>query len=95
MPPWRLRSKSLRELAREWRYATEAILTFEPGGASAYDGAKVVRYEALRPFTRGEPDSAGPVLQTGLTKAFPFATEVGLEPDGTVTGAEPEPPGEG
>ena len=37
-----------------------------------------------RPFTRGLPDSAGPVLLTDGTKAFPFASEVGLERDGTV-----------
>jgi protein-tyrosine sulfotransferase len=44
---WHLRSKGFAELAREWRYATEAILSFEPGGEHAYDNAKVVRYEAL------------------------------------------------
>lgn len=43
----RLRSKGLGELAREWRYGTEAIMTFEPGGANAHPNAKVVRYEAL------------------------------------------------
>jgi protein-tyrosine sulfotransferase len=44
---WRLRSKGFAELAREWRYATEAILAFEPGGEHANANAKVVRYEAL------------------------------------------------
>ncbi|MGH6920500.1 MAG: sulfotransferase family protein [Geminicoccaceae bacterium] len=44
---WHLRSKGFAELAREWRYATEAILSFEPGGEHAYGNAKVVRYEAL------------------------------------------------
>lgn len=44
---WRPRSKGLAELAREWRYGTDAILTFEPGGENAYANAKVVRYEAL------------------------------------------------
>jgi protein-tyrosine sulfotransferase len=44
---WHLRSKGFAELAREWRYATEAILSFEPGGEHAYANAKVVRYEAL------------------------------------------------
>ena len=44
---WHLRSKGFSELAREWRYATEAILSFEPGGEQAYANAKVVRYEAL------------------------------------------------
>lgn len=37
-----------------------------------------------RPFTAAAADSAGPVLLTGGVKAFPFATEVGLERDGTV-----------
>jgi protein-tyrosine sulfotransferase len=44
---WPLRSKRFSELAREWRYGTEATLTFEPGGENAYSNAKVVRYEAL------------------------------------------------
>ena len=44
---WRLRRKGFAELAREWRYGTEAILSFEPGGERAYANAKVVRYEAL------------------------------------------------
>jgi len=44
---WRLSSKSLSELAREWRYGAEAVLGFEPGGAHACANAKVVRYEAL------------------------------------------------
>jgi protein-tyrosine sulfotransferase len=44
---WRLLSKGFAELAREWRYATEAILAFEPGGEHANANAKVVRYEAL------------------------------------------------
>lgn len=44
---WQLRSKGFSELAREWRYATEAILSFEPGGEHAHANAKVVRYEAL------------------------------------------------
>jgi protein-tyrosine sulfotransferase len=44
---WHLRSKGFSELAREWRYGTEAILSFEPGGENAYTNAKVVRYEAL------------------------------------------------
>jgi hypothetical protein len=39
----------------------------------------------LRPYTADAADSAGPVLLTeGVNKAFPFATEVGLERDGTV-----------
>jgi protein-tyrosine sulfotransferase len=46
-PRWRLRGKGLGALAREWRHAAEAVLTFEPGGANAYPGARVVRYEAL------------------------------------------------
>src|SRR5690606_1086765 len=44
---WRLRSKGFAELAREWRYATEAILSFEPDGEHAWANAKVIRYEAL------------------------------------------------
>lgn len=43
----RLHRKGFAELAREWRYGTEAILTFEPGGENAYANARVVRYEAL------------------------------------------------
>jgi protein-tyrosine sulfotransferase len=46
-PPWHPRSKGFAEIAREWRYATEAILAFEPGGEDTYANAKVVRYEAL------------------------------------------------
>jgi hypothetical protein len=38
----------------------------------------------VRPFTAGAADSAGPVLLTGGVKAYPFASEVGLERDGTV-----------
>lgn len=38
-----------------------------------------------RPLTTGAADSAGPVLRTAGTTAFPFATEVGIAPDGTVT----------
>ena len=44
---WHLRSKGFSELAREWRYATEAILAFEPGGGHAHANTKVVRYEEL------------------------------------------------
>jgi hypothetical protein len=42
----------------------------------------VVRH---RPFTAGDPDSAGPVLRTGGVTAFPFGSEVGVAPDGSVT----------
>jgi protein-tyrosine sulfotransferase len=44
---WRPGGKSFSEVAREWRHATEAILTFEPGGENAYPRARVVRYEDL------------------------------------------------
>lgn len=44
---WRPRSKGFASLAREWRYGTEAILTFEPGAENAYAKAMVVRYEQL------------------------------------------------
>jgi protein-tyrosine sulfotransferase len=43
----RLRTKRFRGLASEWRHGTEAILTFEPGGANANRNAAVVRYETL------------------------------------------------
>jgi protein-tyrosine sulfotransferase len=39
--------KGVAELAREWRYGTEAVLSFEVGGANAYPKALVVRYENL------------------------------------------------
>ncbi len=39
--------KVTSELMREWRYATDAILSFEPGGQNAYGNAMVIRYEAL------------------------------------------------
>jgi hypothetical protein len=42
----------------------------------------VVRH---RPLTKDEPDSAGPILRAGGVTGFPFASEVGLAPDGTVT----------
>ena len=42
----------------------------------------VVRH---RPLTAEESDSAGPVLRTGGVTGYPFASEVGLTPDGTVT----------
>jgi hypothetical protein len=42
----------------------------------------VVRH---RPFTAADPDSAGPVLRTGGVTGFPFGSEVGIAPDGTVT----------
>ena len=42
----------------------------------------VVRH---RPLTRAGPDSAGPILRSGGTAAFPFASGVGLAPDGGVT----------
>ena len=38
-----------------------------------------------RPFTAAESDSAGPILRTGGVTGFPFASEVGIAPDGTVT----------
>nr|MDQ3936417.1 hypothetical protein [Actinomycetota bacterium] len=38
-----------------------------------------------RPLTAADPDSAGPVLRSGGVTAFPFASEVGVAPDGTVT----------
>ena len=38
-----------------------------------------------RPFTAAESDSAGPILRTGGVIGFPFASEVGVAPDGTVT----------
>lgn len=44
---WRPQSKSFTQLAWEWRHGTEAILTFEAGGANAHPRAKVVRYEQL------------------------------------------------
>jgi hypothetical protein len=42
----------------------------------------VVRH---RPFTAAESDSAGPVLRSGGVTGFPFGSEVGVAPDGTVT----------
>ena len=42
----------------------------------------VVRH---RPFTNAESDSAGPVLRAGGVTSFPFGSEVGVAPDGTVT----------
>ena len=42
----------------------------------------VVRH---RPFTNEDPDSAGPILRTGGVTAYPFGSEVGVTPDGTVT----------
>ena len=42
----------------------------------------VVRH---RPLTAAESDSAGPILRTGGVVGFPFASEVGVAPDGTVT----------
>ena len=42
----------------------------------------VVRH---RPYTAGESDSAGPVLRSGGVTGFPFGSEVGVAPDGTVT----------
>ena len=42
----------------------------------------VVRH---RPFTAAESDSAGPILRTGGVTGFPFGSEVGVAPDGTVT----------
>jgi protein-tyrosine sulfotransferase len=44
---WHPRNKGFAEIAREWRYATETILSFEPGCGQAYSNAKVVRYEEL------------------------------------------------
>jgi hypothetical protein len=38
-----------------------------------------------RPFTAAESDSAGPILRTGGVTGFPFGSEVGVAPDGTVT----------
>jgi protein-tyrosine sulfotransferase len=66
-PRWRPRGKGLHELAREWRYATEAVLTFEPGGANAYQGAKVVRFEAL--------------VEDPQTVMHGILTHAGLDPD--------------
>lgn len=43
----RLLSKGFAEMAREWRFGTEAVLSFEPGGANHYPNALVVRYERL------------------------------------------------
>jgi hypothetical protein len=42
----------------------------------------VVRH---RPFTADQADSAGPILHTGGATGFPFASELGVAPDGTVT----------
>ena len=33
---WHPRNKGFAEIAREWRYATETILSFEPAGGQAY-----------------------------------------------------------
>ncbi|HEX8745329.1 MAG TPA: hypothetical protein VF712_19540 [Thermoleophilaceae bacterium] len=38
-----------------------------------------------RPFTADAADSAGPILRTGGVVGFPFGSEVGVAPDGTVT----------
>ncbi|HEX8054247.1 MAG TPA: hypothetical protein VF517_14750 [Thermoleophilaceae bacterium] len=38
-----------------------------------------------RPFTAADPDSAGPILRTGGVPAFPFASDVGVAPNGAVT----------
>jgi len=59
--------KVTSELMREWRYATEAILSFEPGGLNAYRHAKVVRYEELA-------DAPEPVMGQVLSHA-------GLDPE--------------
>ncbi|HEX8065816.1 MAG TPA: hypothetical protein VF520_04735 [Thermoleophilaceae bacterium] len=48
-------------------------------------GGRWVDAVRLRPITEGGADSAGPVLHTPAGTGFPFATEVGIERDGTVT----------
>lgn len=54
---WMPQSKGFVQLAWEWRYGTEAILTFEPGGVNAYPRAMVVRYEQLVENPEGTMDA--------------------------------------
>jgi hypothetical protein len=48
-------------------------------------GGRWVDLVRHRPFTAAESDSVGPILRAGGVTAFPFASEVGLAPDGSVT----------
>jgi protein-tyrosine sulfotransferase len=83
----RLLRKSFRQLVTEWKLATDAVLSFAPGGPNAHPNVVVLRYEDL---AGDAVEAVGTVLdRLGLDAArYPFAAAGVMPVFGSSTSAE-------